>query len=193
MTTPDETGRTDLRPGGRPGAVLAPPADQDGSWEDALRAGAEAEGEAGSVEAELAVIHLLRHARAPEGLSDARLEAVLRAVDDAIGVAERESAPKPLWKRWSWSWLGGTALAAAAAAVALIVLLPGGDGPERPTEVAQGESPLAEQVEKQFQILAPKAREQAKRETEDNRDTLRGGLLDDALNVQTQGTMEGAP
>ena len=188
MTTHDDNGR--------PGAVLAPPADQDGSWEDALRAGAAAEGERGSVEAELAVIHLLRHARAPEALPEARLEAVLRAVDDAIGVAEREAAPAPFWKRWSWPWLGGTALAAAAAAVALVVLLPKGDGPEPSTELAQGQAPrppMAEQVEKQFQILAPKAREQAKRETEDNRGTLRGGLLEDALNVQTQGTMEGAP
>lgn len=179
--------------------------DSDGGWEDALRAGQSEEGHAGSVEPELAVIHLLRHARAPEPLADARLDALWSAIDvgDLGDAAEgqADAGGQPWWKR-PWSWLGGTALAAAAAAVVLVIVIPrdqgagegGGDSvahnvqPDRPEALAT----QAQLIEQQFAILAPAAREQADREVEGERDTLRGRLLADAA-AAADGIEGGAP
>lgn len=84
----------------------------DPAWEDALRAGQAEDDEAGSVDAELAVIHLLRHARAPEPLDPAALDRLWSAeIAPAI-------TPLPWWRR---RWLWGVMPAAATAAL-LIVL-----------------------------------------------------------------------
>ena len=183
--------------------------DSDGGWEDALSAGQSEEGHAGSVEPELAVIHLLRHARAPEPLADARLDAVWSAIDlgEASDARTADAGAEPWWKR-PWSWLGGTALAAAAAAVVLVIVIPreqGGEGggdsvaqnvqPDRPDRPDQPEAlaTQAQLIEQQFAILAPAAREQAEREVEGERDTLRGRLLADAAAAAdgTDGKVEG--
>ena len=173
----------------RAGAVL----DRGGAWEDALRAGQAQDGERGSVEAELAIVHLLRHARAPEELPRDRFEALWDGVADSIAAAEQAAAPAPWWKR-SWSWAGGAALAAAAAVVVLLVLVPERPDGTDPTEIAQapGRNAIADKIERQFALLAPKARQQVQREADDNRDTLRGNLLSDAL-AAGDGTIGGAP
>lgn len=174
----------------QPGAVI----DSAGAWEDALRAGQAEEGRAGSVDAELAVVHLLRHARAPEGMATPRLDAVWRGLDEAIAEdGARDSSAMPWWKR-PWSWVGGSALAAAAAAVVLIVVLPGESGPQT-QPVAQRQTPRvgpAATIEKQFALLAPRARQAAAREVDTSRDALRGRLLSDAV-AAADATEGGAP
>ncbi len=166
-------------------------------WEVALRAGQEAEGLAGSVEDELAVVHLLRHARAPEGLAEARLDAVWADID-----AELEaSAPRPWWRR-RWTWIGGTAFAAAAAAAVLVIVIPnagqtpsppvaaGDDGEQQPqVAVAAGQ---AAALERQFQILAPGARRRVEQEVDDDRGQLRERLIAQAR-AAGGGSMGGAP
>lgn len=100
--TPDTT---------RTGSVLDP------AWEDALRAGqTEDGGTAGSVDAELAVIYLLRHARAPEALMPAALDR-LWSVEIVPAIS-----PLPWWKR---RWLWGVVPAAATAALLIVVLRDG--------------------------------------------------------------------
>lgn len=96
----------------RPESVLDP------AWEDALRAGQAEDGGAGSVEAELAVIHLLRHARAPEPLAPDTQGRLWRAE-----IAPQIS-PVPWWRR---RWLWGVVPVAATAALLVVVLRPGVD------------------------------------------------------------------
>jgi hypothetical protein len=179
----------------------------DPEWEDALRRGQEAEGDAGSVDAELAVVHLLRHARRPEGIDDDRLDAVW---DTVVG----EVAPTPWWKRPWMIW----APVAAAAAVTLIVIVkspeaeptvavnepaPQSDAAAPPAmesareEGVGGEASAAEAVpqgaasaaapqgnaallERQFSLLEPKARAELGANIESQRGSLRYGLLDTA-------------
>ena len=90
----------------------------DPAWEDALRAGQTEDGGAGSVDAELSVIHLLRHARAPEALTPASLDRVW-----SVEIAPTIS-PLPWWKR---RWLWGVVPAAATAALLIVVLREGSD------------------------------------------------------------------
>ncbi|MEM6995521.1 MAG: hypothetical protein AAF721_33735 [Myxococcota bacterium] len=175
--------------------------DGAGSWEDALRAGQREEGNAGSVDAELAVVHLLRHAAQPHGLAEGRLDAIWADVDPAgagAPVSADGASAEPWWKR-PWSWIGGTAVAAAAAAVVLVVVIPKGPAPEGDPEVATAASPTratqAELIEQQFALLAPGARKQVIAEVDESRDTLRGDLLADAVAAagQSADSVGGAP
>ena len=192
MSAGKETGRPAQKP-----KVLSE------DWEVALRAGQEAEGLAGSVEDELAVVHLLRHARAPEGLAEARLDAVWADIDAELAA----EAPAPWWRR-PWTWIGATAFATAAAAAVLVIVIPnagqtppptvaaGGDGGSEP-ELASAAGQAAA-LERQFQILAPGARRRVEREVDDDRTQLREQLLAQAraagdASKGSKGSMGGAP
>ena len=145
----------------------------DPSWEEALRAGQEQDGAAGSVEPELAVLHLLRHARAPEALADAELDGLWRELEDA-------TSPAPWWRR---PWILWGAPIAAAAAVLVIVLR----GPGEPVEtdslgtgaprVAIAEPSTSKLLAQQFAILEPAAREALDANVDVGRGALRGQLL----------------
>ena len=174
------------RPGNESTGVLDP------AWEDALRAGQAEEGLAGSVEPELAIVRLLAHARAPEHLDDAALHRAWGAIDDAIA----GPAKVPWWKR-PWTLVGGTAAVAAAAAVVLVVVLP---GPRTGGEGVGGSAsgPVADlggqvdALERQFQILAPGARDRVARSVDEDRGKMRDDLLAMALKSGS-GSMGGAP
>lgn len=177
----------------RPGAVLDP------QWEVALRSGQAAEGEQGSVEDELAVIHLLRHARAPQPLDDAAFDKVW----SDIGEASRPAAGG--WRAWlRQPWIFGGAAVAAAAAVLVVVW--SGPGPS-PTPDSGGaiavrdpmpavdhgdHGDMAATIEAQFALLEPGARAQVSRSIDEGRSSLRGELL--AAAIASDGrTMGGAP
>lgn len=183
----------------------------DPDWEEALRRGQEAEGEKGSVEAELAVVHLLRHARAPEELGDDRLEEVW-------GQVHGEVAPAPWWKR---PWMVWAPVAAAAAVVVFVIAKPPKDesavaiaddvaaegseakpatppmaeaeeadeeialeGAERTRAAAPGDgsgSGMAQTLQSQFAMLEAEGRAQINGSIETERGSLRSGLLNNAL------------
>ena len=180
----DDTPATEARRG----AVLDP------QWEVALRAGQAAEGEQGSVEDELAIIHLLRHARAPQPLDDAALDRVFGEIDHAS---------RPVgggWRAWlRQPWLLGGAVAAAAAAV-LVVVWPGeGPTPNRgggqvavrdPDSVDPGG--MAATIEAQFAMLEPGARAEVARSIDAGRSSLRGELVASAIAADGR-TQGGAP
>ncbi|MCA9660898.1 MAG: hypothetical protein KC486_21325 [Myxococcales bacterium] len=88
----------------------------DPAWEDELRAGQEQDGGAGSVEDELAALHLLRHLREPEALDPAVLDGIWASI-------EPEVAPKRWWQR-AWFFVGAPALAGAVALL-LVLRTPG--------------------------------------------------------------------
>ena len=101
MTTPPES---------KPGVLHE-------AWERELIAGQTEAGEAGDLEADLAMVHLLRHARAPEALRDEDAERVLTQVRAA-------TRPRRFWEaRWARlaRWV---AVPAAAGLVALVLSRP---------------------------------------------------------------------
>jgi hypothetical protein len=102
----------------------------DPEWEESLRRGQEEEGEAGSVDAELAFVHLFRHAREPEELSSDQLDAIWRDIEGEVAPAH------VAWWRKAWVWW--MAPACAAAAVLLVVVMQPGDT-ENPTVARQDE------------------------------------------------------
>ena len=157
----------------RPESVLDP------AWEDALRAGQAEEGGAGSVEAELAVIRLLRHARAPEPLAPEALDRLWR---DQIAP---QITPAPWWRR---RWLWGVVPVAATAALLVVVLR--GDPNDAPrvaitatpaaaptaTLAAAAPSP-ARALERQFAELEGDARRELGGRVERGRGVMRAQLL----------------
>lgn len=152
----------------RPGAVLGP------HWEDELRAGQAEDGGAGSVEAELAVVHLLRHARAVEPLAAPDFDRVWSAqIAPAI-------APVPWWRR---KWLWGLAPVAATAALLVVVLR--GDADPAPEQLAAAARKTpAQALASQFKQLEADAR----RDLDDRVDSDRGTLRAELLKQATGGT-----
>jgi hypothetical protein len=152
----------------RPRGVLDP------AWEDELRAGQQAEGEAGSVEAELAIVRLLRHARAPDELDPAALDKIWSSeIAPAI-------APAPWWRR---RWLWGAVPAVAAAAVVMIVVV-GGPKDDQASEAAhktvaadEALPSTAQLLAQQFAQLEPDARRDLDASVDGGRDVLRHELL----------------
>ncbi len=143
----------------RAGSVLRP------EWEDALRAGQSEDGGAGSVEAELAVIHLLRHARAPEAAPDL----------DRLWSGQISPAITPVaW--WRRRWLWGVVPAAATAAL-LVVVLRGDDPQTAPQMAAATQASPARALAQQFKQLELAAREDLDTRVDQDRGTLRGELL----------------
>jgi len=153
----------------------------DPAWEDALRAGQAEEGEAGSVDAELAVIHLLRHARAPEPLDPAALD---RLWSSEIAP---QITPLPFWRR---RWLWGVVPAAATAALLIVVLR--GDSDEKSlvadsstaaaaapgdTRIAAAAPSSARALEQQFAQLEGDARRDLGVRVDRGRGVMRSQLL----------------
>lgn len=168
----------------------------DPVWEQELRAGMEADGEVGSVEPELAIARLLRHAHAPAELGDAREGAIWREIADRLD----EVAPvaRPWWRR-AWSplskpWIWGPAVAMAAVAVLVLVNRPVPPSPDAsPAEVARDareKKSMAAQLEGQFVALAPTARASVARRVDASRGEMRSTLLAQARALPTG---EGAP
>lgn len=176
----------------RRGAVLDP------SWEVALRSAQAAEGEQGSVEDELAVIHLLRHARAPQPLDDDAFERVWGDLDGDL----RHAAGASGWRAWlRRPWLLGSSAALAAAAAAVLVVVWSGPGPQPPPSeriaghqppAAEGHADMAATIEAQFAMLEPGARAQVERSIDEGRSRLRGELLAAAIHVDGR-TVRGVP
>lgn len=156
-------------------------------WEEALRAGQEEAGHAGSLEDELAVVQLFRHARAPETLGDEAVEGIWSDLD-------RELSPVPWWRRRP-VWLG-TGLAAAAAAVALVLVWPERTSTDAQTDagrVATSEDldALGQTLEEQFALLEPMGREALSSSVEDTRRDLRSDLI--AMAKRDSTSAGGAP
>jgi len=162
----------------------------DPHWEDALRAGQESEGARGSVEAELAVVHLFRHAAGPETLEPEAARAVWSEVAQQL---EAESGFTPWWRRM-FDWRVGVGVAVAAAAAAVVVISTGPDPvPVRtPGSVARlgGGEGMSMTLQAQFDMLAPDARAEIGAEVDDGRGALREDLL---ASLKPSSTMGGAP
>ena len=165
----------------------------DPQWEDELRAGQEAEGGQGSVEAELAVVHLFRHAAGPETLEPDAVDAVWSDVASQI---ESESGFTPWWRRML-DWRVGMGVAVAAAAAAVILLAPGADptdpGPQAdPIAQAGGAEGMSITLQAQFEMLAPEARDAIEERVDEGRGAVRQQLLA-SLESAADGTLGGAP
>lgn len=150
----------------------------DPAWEDALRAGQAEDGGEGSVDAELAVIHLFRHARAVEPLAPAALDQIW-----AREIAPRIT-PVPWWRR---RWLWGVVPVAATAALLVVVLRGSGDelaaegAAASPTLIAAAKSSTptstASALEQQFAQLEGDARRELGGNVDRGRGVLRSQLL----------------
>ncbi len=147
----------------------------DPAWEDALRAGQTEDGGAGSVDAELGVIHLLRHLRAPEPLAPADLE---RLWSSEIAP---QISPVPWWRR---RWLFGVVPVAATAALLVVVLRDPAQDTTRTAStnhdglVAAAAAPSsARALERQFAQLEGDARRQIGVRVDDGRGVMRSQLL----------------
>lgn len=157
----------------RPESVLDP------AWEDALRAGQAEDGGAGSVDAELAVLHLLRHARAVEPLAPAALDQLWHAQ------IAPQIAPVPWWRR---RWLWGVLPVAATAALLVVVLRAPADGDGNgnadaasaeaaPTLIAAAAPSPARALERQFAQLEGDARRELGGRVDRGRGLMRSQLL----------------
>ena len=151
----------------------------DPHWEDALRAGQAADGAEGSVEAELAVVHLFRHAAGPETLEPDALEAVWSETAEGI---EAESGFVPWWRRMlDWRVGVGVGVAAAAAAVLLMATRPPspdpGAGAGAPIAQAGGAAGMSVTLEGQFELLAPEARADIAHRVDGGRGAVRARMV----------------
>lgn len=160
----------------RPTGVLDP------AWEDELRAGQAEDGGAGSVDAELGVIHLLRHARAVEPLDPAALDRLWSAeIAPAI-------APLPWWRR---RWMWGVVPAAATAALLIVVLRDGSEQTDLASRApARAEAMVAEASRSPAAALAQQFAQlegDARRELGDNVDRGRGVLRSELLAMARTG------
>lgn len=164
----------------------------DPDWEDALRAGQEADGGKGSVESELAMLHLLRHARGPEPLRPDALDQVWSDMESEIS---REGGWTPWWKRML-DWRVGVGFAvASAAAVALFVAARPPSTTSTNDSVAQlppaRDAGMSATLEAQFDLLAPAARHAIGDSVDSGRATVRAGLLAKATGDETPSTIGG--
>jgi hypothetical protein len=168
----------------------------DPAWEQELRAGMEADGDVGSVEPELAVARLLRHAHAPAELGDATETAIWREIAGRLD--EITPARVPWWRRGARPltrpWIVAPVAAMAAAAVLFLVTRPqpsGSSGAGAPVHTASsGARELAAQLEQQFAVLAPGARASVADRVDDSRSDVRSSLLAKAAATPTG---QGAP
>lgn len=113
----------------------------DAAWEQALLRGRDEDaGEAvgGSLEAELATLHLLRHVREPEAMSAAQLDATWADIDLAITPAK-----VPFWRAAWFKWLMPVGAAAAVAFIFVRGPGVGGDASEGSGEIARAETASA--------------------------------------------------
>ncbi len=180
-----------------------PPRDSavlDPEWEVALRAGQQAEGQAGSVEDELAVVHLLRHARAPQLPSEGDLERMWGDIEGGLD-EQRAATGWRAWLRRPWLLGGGVAVAAAAAAVIVIVWSGPGPVPDSPGTIARSDAgealppeaaDMAATIEAQFALLEPGARAAVERTVDLERRSVRDELLASAIAGDGR-SMGGAP
>lgn len=113
-----------------------PPPDPvlDERWERVLAKGQEASGEHGDLDADLAALHLLRHARAPSTLSKDALDSVWREVASALPGAT------PWWRR---SWIRWAALPTCAVAAALVFVVLPEQGGAPTVAVSESAAPAA--------------------------------------------------
>lgn len=170
----------------------------DPRWEEELLAGQQAEGESGGLDADLAMIHLLRHAREPDPLSEAAFESIWSEV-------RAEVVPAPWWKRRWWTW--AVPALAGAAVLAIVIVPPGdggavaqretapqadgegsiagneeagaGEGSEGPVRIAS-RSAQAELIEQQFAALAADGRAEVAGSVDQGRGRVRSALVDGA-------------
>ncbi|MCR9166157.1 MAG: hypothetical protein ACE37F_10460 [Nannocystaceae bacterium] len=165
----------------------------DPQWEDELRAGQDADGGQGSVDAELAVVHLLRHAAGPEALDAEGVDAVWSDVATQI---ESESGFTPWWRR-VLDWRVGVGVAVAVAAAAVLVLAPGDDTPppgetSGPIASGPGAAGMSVTLQAQFDMLAPQARSAIDARVDEGRGAVRTQLLA-SLGSGADATLGGAP
>ena len=168
----------------------------DPQWEDELRAGQEADGGQGSVEAELAIVHLFRHAAGPETLEPDAVDAIWAEVAGGI---EAASGFTPWWRRaLDWRVGLGVAVAAAAAFVLVIAIDPTPEpasGDRDPVAQREGAEGLSSTLQAQFDLLAPQARVKIEADVDDGRGAVRQALIEslESLESAREGTLGGAP